>query len=200
MKNFKIVCLVVTVMFALTGCMYINFERSSSFEDADGTNVESSIKVVNFSFSKFFKDILAGVLEGVVGGANSSMKVVETVSDIIIPDESISDSESIVAPFTGSTIEILKYHGRTNGTGDPDDKTDPKNRPTWYGEKDFSEYLSPMRVVIQGCFDEVIGHNGVRYYPNGANGLLVKQSDVVNRGIAVLYSDTCKSKTATIQY
>lgn len=103
-------------------------------------------------------------------------------------------------PPAGSTVELLDYHGRTNGTGDPDDRTDPKNRPTWYGKKDFSEYPSPMRVVIQGCFDEVIGHDGVRYYPDGMNGLLVKQSDVSGRGMSILYSNTCMSKTATIEY
>lgn len=85
-------------------------------------------------------------------------------------------------PNTDIPSETLRYHGRYNG-----------DRPTWYGGKNMSQYPSTMRVVIDGCLDKTIVHDGKRY---DDGSLIVKQSDVYGRGVAVVYSASCKSQTA----
>lgn len=87
---------------------------------------------------------------------------------------------------TNNVTESLKYWGRHNG-----------DRPTWYGNKTMNAYPSGLHIIIEGCLDRKIKHNGNRY-DNG--GLIVKQSDVPGRGLAVVYAASCKSKVAKISW
>ena len=76
--------------------------------------------------------------------------------------------------------EIAKYHGRTNG-----------NRPTWYFSKKMAQYPQTFTIVINGCPGlTVTSNNGVRFEKNG---IIVKQSDVAGRGMAVVVPSSCQS-------
>jgi len=86
----------------------------------------------------------------------------------------------------GDIVETLSYHGRHNG-----------DRPTWYGSKKLTEYPLTLKVSIDGCVDRVITHNGFRYE---SDGMILKNSDVAGRGLALVYQSDCKSKVATLTY
>ncbi len=87
-------------------------------------------------------------------------------------------------PIPIGNIEKLSYHGRGNG-----------DRPTWYGKRRLENYARTITVEIKGCVKRTITHNGKRY---DRNNLIVKQSDVAGRGLAVVYHTSCKSKTAYV--
>jgi len=92
-------------------------------------------------------------------------------------------------PPPASAREELIYWGRHNG-----------DRPTWYGNpitKRMDKYPSVLRVIVPGCLDTTITHDGRRKVEGG---LIVKQSDVPGRGLAVIYSSSCKSKKAYLDY
>jgi hypothetical protein len=94
------------------------------------------------------------------------------------PDTPVSDD---IRTETGT------YHGRHNG-----------DRPTWYFSKDLKDYPTPIMVDIPGCFtNRLIEHDGVRYE---SGGLILKQSDVSGRGMAIVAPSSCTSETATIAY
>lgn len=83
--------------------------------------------------------------------------------------------------------ETGTYHGRHNG-----------DRPTWYFSKDFNQYPTPIIVNIPGCLaNKLIDHNGIRYE---SGGLILKQSDVPGRHMAMVMSSSCQSEAATITY
>lgn len=99
---------------------------------------------------------------------------------------SVTTTPPYVPPQIGVTIEKLHYHGRHNG-----------DRPTWYGADVMVNYPRTLTVTIPNCVTRTITHDGNRY---DRNSLIVKQSDVSGRGLAVIYSSSCKSTTATISY
>lgn len=80
-----------------------------------------------------------------------------------------------------------KYHGRYNG-----------DKPTWYFGKKMSGYPSTFYITVTGCVSDVkVSNNGKRWT---GSGLIVKQSEVSGRGMAVLAPSSCKSKTAYVEY
>ena len=119
------------------------------------------------------------------GKANLTVETKTSIYKSIIHDV-VEPEEPVEPPSSSSTVEKLWHRGFTNG-----------NRSTWYGNMDMSKYPSPMRVQIDGCVDTTINHNGHRY---DSGGLLVKQSDVPGRGIAVLIEKSCRSKVARLIY
>lgn len=80
--------------------------------------------------------------------------------------------------------ETLRYHGRYNG-----------DRPTWYASRNMREYPKVFTVEIPGCVKMTIKNNGHRYEKNG---IIVKQSDVRGRGMAVIYKSSCRGKQAAL--
>jgi hypothetical protein len=101
--------------------------------------------------------------------------------------ETEKDSTVVAPPVAANKTESGRYHGRHNG-----------DRPTWYFSKNFNQYPSPITVNIPGCLaNKSITHNGVRYE---SGGLILKQSDVSGRGMAMVMSSSCQSETATIAY
>jgi len=118
------------------------------------------------------------------GKANLTVETHDTIYRTIIKNEPVEP------PAVGTTVELLNYHKRTNGS-----------RQTWYGSMDMNQYPSPMRLQIDGCTDITFEHNGNRYCSeNCYSGSLVKQSDVSGRGIAVLQESSCNSKIARLIY
>jgi len=79
------------------------------------------------------------------------------------------------------------YHGRFNG-----------NRPTWYLGKTMGRYPQQFTVVIDGCGSiQVTSNNGHRF---SSGSIVVKQSDVPGRGMAVVGSPACGSRSCYIEY
>jgi hypothetical protein len=98
-----------------------------------------------------------------------------------------TEPQVVAPPVAANKTESGRYHGRHNG-----------DRPTWYFSKNFNQYPSPITVNIPGCLaNKSITHNGVRYE---SGGLILKQSEVSGRGMAMVMSSSCKSETATIAY
>ena len=192
MKHFNwLLCAVV--VFMLSGCLFVDLEQSKHSITPDGTVSNSSIRVINFTFSEFLQDMFENILERFTGGTEiaTGAKVISAVGGLVPSGEdqvSIPIVEPTPVPETspGSTVEVLRWHGLTND-----------DQPTFYGKKNFNEYRSPMRLVIKGCLEKVIEHNGVRYE---SGSLVIKKSEVKNRGMGVIYSKSCKSKTATVEY
>lgn len=86
----------------------------------------------------------------------------------------------------GKTHEDGRYHGRGNG-----------DRATWYFKGRMESYPKELRVVIPGFLDRTIVTNGKRY---DRGGLLLKQSDVRGRGMALLVDKRYKGKSCKIYY
>jgi hypothetical protein len=98
-----------------------------------------------------------------------------------------TEPQVVVPPVAANKTESGRYHGRHNG-----------DRPTWYFSKNFNQYPSPITVNIPGCLaNKSITHNGVRYE---SGGLILKQSEVSGRGMAMVMSSSCQSEAATITY
>ncbi len=92
-----------------------------------------------------------------------------------------------VATEATSGTEKGLYWGRHNG-----------DRPTWYYGKTMSKYPEQFTVVIDGCSTtEVTSNNGSRFE---SGSVIVKQSDVSGRGMAVIGSAGCSSRTSHINY
>ncbi len=90
------------------------------------------------------------------------------------------------AVAAASGTEEGRYAGRHNG-----------DRPTWYFSRPMRDYPQQFTVVVDGCVTvEVPSNNGTRYV--SSDGTIVKQSDVSGRGMAVVTSSSCHSKTAHI--
>lgn len=89
---------------------------------------------------------------------------------------------------TERVVEPGRYHGLTNG-----------ERPTFYFQKTMSGYPSTFTLVVPTCTDGItVTNNGTRYE---GQGWILKQSDVPNRGMAVIPSRAgCKATTAHIVY
>lgn len=85
-----------------------------------------------------------------------------------------------------SGSEKCSYSGRYNG-----------DRATWYCSKKMASYPSKITVKITGCFTKTVPNNGTRYQDSQ---LIVKQSDVSGRGMALVANSSCKSTEAYIEY
>lgn len=88
-------------------------------------------------------------------------------------------------PTTGTETGL--YWGRHNG-----------NRPTWYFSKPMRDYPDSFTIEVVGCATvNVVNNNGTRFVEGST---IVKQSDVVGRGMAVVASAGCYSKTCYCHY
>lgn len=87
---------------------------------------------------------------------------------------------------TGTTTEQCKYAGRFNG-----------DRMTAYCSKKMSQYPATITIIIPNCITKTISNNGTRYE---SGGLIVKQSDVSGRGMAIVMASSCKSASASVRY
>lgn len=95
-------------------------------------------------------------------------------------------TEAKEQPATGYEEDGI-YWGRHNG-----------NRPTWYFSRRMEDYPDTFTIVVDGCATvEVTGNNGHRFVEGST---IVKQSDVSGRGLAVVASAGCYSKTAHLIY
>lgn len=71
-------------------------------------------------------------------------------------------------------------------------------RSHFYFGKKMSQYPSSFKLTVVGCFSgKVIRNNGSRY--EGSGGLVVKQSEVSGRGMAVVAPYSCSSNKAYIE-
>lgn len=112
--------------------------------------------------------------------------VVETAAALY--RSSLEDSPPVVLPV-GDTVEDGLYWGRHNG-----------DRATWYFTKKMSEYPISLVVDVPGCYSGLqVINNGVRWV-DPVSGLIVKQSDVAGRGLALITPASCKYKAATLSY
>ncbi len=105
-----------------------------------------------------------------------------------LPAHAVTSGEVQADPTTtDSGTEYGVYWGRFNG-----------NRPTWYYSKTMAEYPQQFTVVIEGCATvEVTSNDGIRFE---SGDTIIKQSDVPGRGMAVIGSAACYSKTSYINY
>jgi hypothetical protein len=87
---------------------------------------------------------------------------------------------------TGTATESCKYAGRFNG-----------DRMTAYCSKKMSQYPASITIIITGCITKTISNNGSRYE---SGGLIVKQSEVSGRGMAIVMASSCKSTSASVRY
>lgn len=119
--------------------------------------------------------------------------IIVSTSDVLYVDETDEvDGYKPTFPSTGEFEELLKYWGRHNG-----------DRPTWYGNKVLKAYPSSVRVIVEGFYDKTVNVSGKR--PNNTDGyedskIIVKQSDVPGRGLALVVHRSCKSKVAYLEY
>lgn len=119
-------------------------------------------------------------------GADSSKITVPNWTKIFPPrPDATTPSTATPGVSTGKT-EQCTYSGRYNG-----------DRATWYCSKKMSSYPDGLRVVVDGCYNVTISDTGKRYEKSG---LIVKQSDVSGRGLAIVTALSCKSKTAHVEY
>jgi hypothetical protein len=131
------------------------------------------------------------VLDGITSTLSAQLKekaVEEAAKDLGV-EMPVKAEEPAEAPTATDDIQTESgtYHGRHNG-----------DRPTWYFAKDFAQYPTPLMVDIPGCVEnKLIEHDGVRY---DTDGLILKQSDVAGRHMAIVAPSSCQSETATIAY
>ena len=98
-----------------------------------------------------------------------------------------TQTSTTAVPEATKQKESGKYHGRYNG-----------DKPTWYFGKKMSGYPSTIYITVSGCVNNVkVSNNGKRWT---GSGLIVKQSEVSGRGMAVLAPSSCKSKSAYVEY
>jgi len=113
-------------------------------------------------------------------------KPVEVVEDppedVVVPDK-----PDVPASVPTSNTEEGRYHGRHNG-----------DRATWYFSKKMKDYPDMITVNVEGCYDDfLITNNGTRWE---GNRIIMKQSDVSGRGMALIVPSSCKSKKASIMF
>jgi len=84
--------------------------------------------------------------------------------------------------------EYGTYDSRTNG-----------DRPTWRWSKKMGSFPSTFWVTVDGCgiSKAAVKNNGRRFE---GSGLVVKQSDVSGRGMAILAPSSCHSRTCYVSY
>lgn len=87
---------------------------------------------------------------------------------------------------SASKTEQCKYAGRFNG-----------DRMTAYCSKKMSQYPAKITIDVPGCVNKTIPNNGTRYQDSY---LIVKQSEVSGRGMAIVVNSSCKSTTAYVKY
>ena len=98
-----------------------------------------------------------------------------------------TQTPTTTVPEATKQKESGKYHGRYNG-----------DKPTWYFGKKMSGYPSTIYITVSGCVNNVkVSNNGKRWT---GSGLIIKQSEVSGRGMAVLAPSSCKSKSAYVEY
>lgn len=108
------------------------------------------------------------------------------------PGGTVATTETVATPAattpvtTGTTTEQCKYAGRFNG-----------DRPTFYCSKKMASYPAKLTIDIPGCITKTISNNGTRYE---SGGLIVKQSEVSGRGMAIVMASSCKSTSASVRY
>ncbi len=112
--------------------------------------------------------------------AVTSGQVTETAATTETATETATETQ-------GSSTEKGLYWGRHNG-----------DRPTWYYSKSMSRYPNQFTVVIDGCSTVTVTSNNGSRWTGG--GIIVKQSDVSGRGMAVIGSAGCSSRTSHINY
>ncbi len=79
-----------------------------------------------------------------------------------------------------------RYHGLTNG-----------GRPTFYFDRNMGTYPARFTVTVVGCATvEVPNNNGHRHE---GGGLVIKQSEVAGRGMAVVATAACRSDKCCIE-
>lgn len=101
--------------------------------------------------------------------------------------ETVATTPAATTPVsTGTTTEQCKYAGRFNG-----------DRMTAYCSKKMSQYPATITIIIPGCITKTISNNGRRYE---SGGLIVKQSEVYGRGMAIVMASSCKSTSASVRY
>lgn len=124
-----------------------------------------------------------------IAGAESTSKVSFPVFPqfpaVFQPTQSPTSTTTTTTTTKGTT-EVCSYAGRFNG-----------DRATWYCKKKMNQYPSRLTVVIPGCVTKTISNNGSRY---DSGGLIVKQSEVSGRGMAIVIESSCKSKSASVRY
>lgn len=125
----------------------------------------------------------------VVGSDKTNSETEENGTTVIEPDhlEPEKTDDSVTTNPDELTTESLRYVGRTNG-----------DRPTWYGNKKMNQYPKVFVVTIEGCTQFSVNDNNGKREVN--NGVIVKQSDVSGRGLALVGLRSCKATEASISY
>ncbi len=98
----------------------------------------------------------------------------------------VADKVEITIYEASKVSEHARYHGRHNG-----------DRPTWYFSKDMRDYPKQFTIVVEGCSETLVTYNnGTRFVKE----VIVKQSDVSSRGMAIVAPASCKSTACYIRY
>ena len=155
------------------------------------------------------------VPEQSVSGTPESNDRRKVIKKLAIGTVAIAGSSVLPDKWISPLVEFgaLPAHAVTSGTPEPTDTSDTNdgdstekgryvgrgngNRPTWYFSKKMKSYPKTFKVVIKGCSKITVSNNGTRYE---SDGVLVKQSDVSGRGMAVLGTSSCGSKSSYIKY
>lgn len=95
-------------------------------------------------------------------------------------------TETSTTPAATISKEYGTYWGTPNG-----------GRPQFYFKKKMNQYPKTFKLVIAGCVNRTITNNGSRF--EGSNGLVVKQSEVSGRGMAVVGPYGCVTQTAYVE-
>ncbi len=98
-----------------------------------------------------------------------------------LPAHAITSGTPAITSFN---TEEGRYAGRHNG-----------DRPTWYFNRPMRNYPQQFILVVDGCVKIRVVNNGIRFV---SDSTIIKQSDVSGRGMAVITSSSCHSKTARI--
>ena len=108
---------------------------------------------------------------------------------IEIPPKELPVKEEPPIDFPPGDGEVGRYHRRANG-----------DRPIWYFKKNMEKYPKSFRVVIPGFIDEVVVNQDGKRYNGKSGGLLIKQSDVSGRGMAIICSSAYKGRQCKIYF
>lgn len=107
------------------------------------------------------------------------------------PEDPEEPTEPTPDPDKEIVIESGIYWGRHNG-----------DRPTWYFKGDMKDYPVGTIFKVEGGPTFVLkSNNGTRYETTvGDYKIIVKQSDVTGRGLALVVSKNCMATKATLTY
>ncbi|MDR3088967.1 MAG: hypothetical protein LBU39_04020 [Desulfobulbaceae bacterium] len=119
------------------------------------------------------------------GAAVSSPVVSSSSSD----GGSTSATPTETTPTQTTKTEYGAYDGRHNG-----------DRPTWRWTRTMRAFPATFTLNIPGCYSNIaVKNNGTRFV--SSQGVIVKQSDVAGRGVAVVAPSSCRStQKASITY